>query len=392
MQFRHLIAQHAVQQQILSAISQQRQPHAWLFIGPPGVGKLPLARAIAQYMNCLDPDSSDSCGQCISCRKTAGLIHPDVHWIFPIPARTEGGSVLRCADFMDLFRQAITTEPYLSLSQWSSAYLQTDRQLFIPIAEIRELRQQLMLKPLEGQYRIVILWQIDRMNTESANAFLKLLEEPPPQTLLLLTVDSVKPVLPTIVSRCQTIRCPRLPSAEIAHALTTRKGIVSTHATEIAQLAEGNYAQALQLCEQQPDETVLTEPYLHWMRLCWTGKLEPIYNWVQDQVRRSIEAQRLFLEFALQKMQDMIYLQSGLPELTLLLPNARPGLEKLAGVLSVEHISLIVNKLESAKFYLARNANPQFVWITLSIELHTIFQPAGLLSTVTDLALDHLKL
>jgi DNA polymerase-3 subunit delta' len=391
MQFRHLIAQQAVQQQVLSAISQQRQPHAWLFIGPPGVGKLPLAWAIAQYMNCVDPNPSDSCGQCANCRKTAGLTHPDVHWIFPIPARTEGGGVQRCTDFMDLFRQAVTTEPYLSLSRWSSTYLQTDRQLFIPIAEIRELRQRLMLKPLEGQYRIVILWQIDRMNAESANAFLKLLEEPPLQTLLLLTIDSIKPVLPTIVSRCQTIRCPRLPSAEIAHALTTRKGIVSTHAAEIAVLADGDYAHALKLSEQQPAETALTEPYLHWMRLCWSGKLEPIYNWMQDQIRQPVEAQRLFLEFALQKMQDMIYLHAGLPELTLLLPNARPGLEKLAAVLSSECISLIVSKLESAKLYLARNANPQFVWITLSIELHTIFQPTSLFSTVTDLALDHLR-
>ena len=213
--FRDVIGQEAAKQRLLQEAGEGRIPHAQLFCGPEGAGKLPLALAYAKYLCCTNPGPEGACGTCPSCVKWNKLVHPDVHFMFPIVKSAKGKKEV-CDDYLADWRHLLMNNPYFALSHWFSAMGAENGQALIYARESDEITRKLSLKSVEGGYKITIIWLPEKMHEACANKLLKLLEEPPEKTLFLLVSEMPEQLLSTILSRTQRFSVPRIAEADIA--------------------------------------------------------------------------------------------------------------------------------------------------------------------------------
>jgi DNA polymerase III subunit delta' len=371
MRFAQLIGHQMLQTHVRKAIQETRLGHALLLKGPAGVGKLGFASAIAQYVNCQQPTNLDSCGQCPSCQKIDQAIHPDLHFVLPIYSKIHGGQALSTDDFMGDFRAKWLTQPFLSLEEWTTVLEAYNKQLMIPIHEIRQLKRKLSLQAFEGRFKVVIIWHADKMKTEAANALLKLLEEPPDQTLLLLTADDDAALLPTITSRCQLLQFGRLSRPLIASYLVHQLKLNTEEAEEVALLSEGSMTRALQQLEhtQQP----FTDTFVQWMRACYDGKVQTIQRWQEGVQRLSREHQKLLMVYTLHMFREVLLLKLNLDELTHLNAKERTFIERFATTIPINALEPVVEGIEKAIFHLSRNANANMVFFMLSLHISRSF-------------------
>ena len=246
MLFKDIIGQEETKRHLRESVREGRIPHAQLFAGISGIGKLQLALAYAQYLNCPHRTDEDSCGTCPTCLQFQHLQHPDLHFVFPI-VKTDAGDT--CDDFLDAWRQIVLEKGYFDLNDWHEALGVETKQSMIYEKESGEILRKLSLTAYGDGYKVMIIWQPEKMNTVSANKLLKILEEPAPKTLFLMVSEHPEQLLATIQSRVQTIRVPRLETDQIAAALRT-KGIDPTKAQDIARIANGSYLAAVKKLDE----------------------------------------------------------------------------------------------------------------------------------------------
>ncbi len=223
--FPGVISQRRAKEILRSAMERDRLPHALLFHGPEGVGKDAMALGVARHLNCLAPP----CHTCPSCLKISRGNHPDVNIIIPVPSKLK-------PEAMGELIQQKAQQPYVQIL--------FPQATSISIEAIRDLQRSSSFKPFEGRYRVAIISQADRMTNEAGNAFLKTLEEPPAQTLFILTTARLHRLLPTIISRCQQLRFDPLSEADIEEALARRLQVDPVRARLASRLAMGNYHKA----------------------------------------------------------------------------------------------------------------------------------------------------
>lgn len=242
----NVIGQERVKQVLISAIEHERIPSAYLFYGPEGVGKDAAAIELAKAINCLTPknNGTEACDECASCVQIDDLTSPSLHFVFALAkdVETPGSGANVKEDELEIIRDQITrkaNDPYHNI--------EIPRAHAIQIGQVRELRLQLTRSVAGSKKRVVIISEADMMNQQAQNAFLKTLEEPNPNTLLILTSSNSTRLYPTILSRCQEIRFDLLSSEEIAQALTTRNNIPKEQAEFLSRLAGGSYSYALSL-------------------------------------------------------------------------------------------------------------------------------------------------
>lgn len=203
--FNDIIGQEQVKRRLIQEVQEGRIAHAQLFCGPVGSGKLPLALAYARYLCCPNRTATDACGTCPSCVKWEKLVHPDVHFIFPIVNKAKSPKVSVCNDFLPQWRQQLIANPYFYLSHWLDDMDAENKQAQIFTQESEEIIRKLSLKSSEGGYKVTIVWMAEKMNEACANKLLKLFEEPPARTVFLLITETPDMILPTIQSRTQRI-------------------------------------------------------------------------------------------------------------------------------------------------------------------------------------------
>ena len=248
------------------SVTEGRIPHAQLFTGAAGAGKLPLALAYAQYIACPHRTAGDSCGVCPTCRQFQALQHPDLHFAFPI-VKTDSGDT--CNDFMAQWRRQLTTQPYFDLDDWYRTLGVETKQGIIYDKESSEILRKLSLKSFADGYKFMLIWLPEKMNASCANKLLKLLEEPPEKTLFLLVSEQPELLLSTIVSRTQEIRVPRLTEGDIAAELTRSRGIGGTEAQDLAHIANGSLTAAYKLADENEQNTLFFNDFVALMRNAW---------------------------------------------------------------------------------------------------------------------------
>lgn len=251
------------------AIAHERVAHAYLFHGPDGVGKRAVGLAFAQALQC-DQGQPDPCGTCTACQKVVRSLHPDVHVLLPQPGdadEDEVGERLR-----RLAEHPYAAVDFVRRPSLADAAKTSNKQAFYSVARVHEaLRRPMSFRPLEGRYKVVLLTDAELMRVEAANAFLKLLEEPGPQSVFVLTTSRPDRLLPTILSRCQRLRFDPLPAASIERALIERDGVVPETASALARMADGSYMRALELAES--DDLVANRAHVvQFMRHAYTGQ------------------------------------------------------------------------------------------------------------------------
>lgn len=337
-----------------------RISHTQLFVGSEGSGNLALAVAFAQFVNCSNQQEKDSCGECPSCVKFDKLVHPDLHFTVPTISPYK-----QTKELTEDWREAFLNNPYLSNYDW----LQTmdnnaNKQGNITREECRDIISRLSLTSYEATFKTQIIWMAEYLDT-AGNILLKLLEEPPLGTLIILVANNTEKVLPTILSRAQTVKIPKLNDTDIEHALQTHHQCLPQKASDIARLADGDYNLALSLLEVEHDGYF--EMFSTWMRFCFGGKVEDLQKWVDEISGSGREYVKNFIGYTTQMMRAAFIFKYGDPKLLRVNEQERQFLIKFSSFISEHNLGQIIESLDEAVISTERNANLKILFLNLSL-------------------------
>ena len=386
MQFDEIIGQRQVKQHLVDLVQRNRLSHALLFLSKEGNGSLSLAIALGQYVTCekANPKASlfeekaksaksraltDSCGMCPSCLKAQQLIHPDIHFSYPVVTKKSGSPPIS-TDYISEWREFIKTYPYGNIYDWLQFIGAENKQGNITAQECNDIIRKLSLKSFESEYKILILWMPEYLGNEG-NKLLKLIEEPPPNTLFILVAESESLILPTIVSRCQLIKIPALETHEIEEALINRNKTNKETARQAAIVSEGNYREALQIVQHAEDdwESLLRE----WLNaILKTGPVAQT-KWVEEASRLGREKQKQFLRYFNHLLEQAIR-RNLIGENIFLPDNEKDFANRLNRIAGIAQQQAIIEELDKATYYIERNANAKILFHALTIRLYHIIQ------------------
>lgn len=367
MRFSEIPSNHHVKRQLVTAATLGRLSHAHLFVGEEGSASLALVLAFAKYLMCQDRIDNDSCGKCASCLKNEKLIHPDVHFIYPVI--TNKSSQALSEHFLDQWRNAVAQNPYMSSEDWLSALGAGNKQGFISALEANNLSKKLSLKPYENSYRLIIIWQGDKMHHAAANKLLKVLEEPPTNTIFIMLTSSQELLLQTIVSRLQTIHIEPSTTNELSSFLVNQFNVPDQNAKDISALSGGNIGRAIQLSIGNESLEQNTIEFQTLMRLCYQAKLIDLSQWVDTISRWGRESQKGFLNYALHMIRECLIFNFAEPSIQRLREEERAFTEKFAPFIHFQNMPGIIQEVEKAHVHISRNGSPKFVFMDLALKL-----------------------
>jgi len=374
--FRDIIGQEATKQQLRQSVRTGRIPHAQLFTGVSGIGKLQLALAYAQYLNCPNRTEEDSCGVCPTCLQYQHLQHPDLHFVFPIV-----GSDETCDAFLDAWRDILLTKHYFDLEDWHKAIGVETKQSMIYEKESGEILRKLSLKPYGDGYKMMIIWQPEKMNATTANKLLKILEEPAEKTIFILVSEHPEQLLATIQSRVQIIRVPRLEPETIAAALR-QKGMEAAQATDIARIANGSYLAALKKADESEENQQELRDFIALFRDAYTvgvlkdpqkkyESLKRLRQWSLDMADSKVgrEKQKHFLQYAQQQVRENYIRNIGQPDLNYQMEAERDFSVKFAPFIHDGNVEAIMNQLDLAERQIEQNGNAKMIFFDLCLQM-----------------------
>ena len=381
MKFSDIIGQEPLKQRLKRTVSDNRVSHAQLFLGPEGSGKLALALAYAQYINCRKRSAEDSCGECPSCKKYSKLIHPDLHFIYPINKTKEvDEKKVFSKDFVAPWREFLLQNSfYVTLPDWYEKIGIEKKQGLINADEADGINRTLAYKAYEAEYKVMIIWMVEKMNATSANKLLKNLEEPPDKTLFILISENQEQIIATIQSRAQLIKIHRIDDSEIQQALENKYDFASDEAKKIARLSNGNYAVALMLAGKAGSGNNSLESererfgiFREWMRRCFTiaSNLKE-YDKLQETIPLLIgdgsrEKQKELLAYSLEMFRICLQYHVGNQQLIKLDGEELDFVKKFSTFIHPRNIKYFDDEFNRAIFHIERNANAQIVLTDLS--------------------------
>lgn len=374
MQFKQIIGQEEVKHRLRLSVREGRIPHAQLFYGPAGVGKLQLAIAYAQYLACENRTDTDSCGVCQSCKRYQQLQHPDLHFAFPIYKEKPGRDSV-CNDYIDKFRELVVRKPYFSQAEWYEHIGLTTKQGVIYEAESSEIIRKLSLKSFYNGYKVMIIWLPEKMNTVCANKLLKILEEPAPQTLFLLVSEEPESLLTTILSRVQQIKIPLLNEKDIASALRKQyEDMTVEESLSIAHIANGSYVRALQQLQEKSDQALYLENFIQLMRLAYRvgrkeyAALKELQKWSQDVAAWGREMQKNFLAYAQQQVRENFIRNFSQPEINYQTIPEENFSVKFSRFINEKNVEQFNKELDLAQQQIEQNGNARIIFFDLCLQ------------------------
>ena len=369
--FSTVIGHQDVKQRLIQSASDKRVSHALLFLGPEGSGNLPITIAFAQYMVCENPGENDSCGICPGCKKMEKLAHPDVSFTFPVAlTQKEKITESKSSHFMAQWRTEVIDNPYLSYNNWMESLSLDNKQGSISVHESADIINRLSLKSMEAAYKIVIIWLPERMNHQAANKLLKIIEEPPEDTLFLLAAENYEMLLSTIVSRTQLIKVNRINDEDMLLAITERHGLEKDVARRLIHLADGNYNEVLSMIRNDETETNLNQKFLEWMRYCLKLNVKGINVLSQEFGGYGKESQKNFLRHALSITRECLLINYGKQSLVRLDGKDLEDISRFSPFVNERNIHSFSEAINKAHFYLERNANSKLLFVDLSFSIH----------------------
>ncbi|MBL7707353.1 MAG: hypothetical protein JNM21_17540 [Taibaiella sp.] len=368
MQAQAIYGQEKAQSDLLNFYQSGHLPHAILMLGKEGSGGLPLAISFAQFLLCEQKGAqAEACGQCAACLKTKALVHPDLHFTFPsFPPKP--GVKTNSKNFIREFREFFTKHPYGSVTDWLESIGAKDRQSGnISAEECKEMIETLSLKAMEGAYKIQIVWRPEYLGKEG-NILLKLIEEPPSNTIFLLVAEQTDSVLETILSRTQLVRLQPMADEAIREILQNVYQVSEQDAARAAVLSEGNVAHALTVLQE--NESDWLQLIKDWFNGVFTYNGNLIGKWV-DQVSKLPTVQlKNFLMYAQQLLGHTLRMS--------MIPGYQPALsaadaqfvQKLATrQFNYQTINQMDNLIGTAVYHVERNANAKVVLLHLSVAM-----------------------
>ena len=368
MQFNDIIGQTTAIRQLREMVDHERLPHALLLLGNSGSGSLAVALALVQYVLCENRNGSEPCGVCKQCTKASKWIHPDIHYAYPTIKLDTKEPV--STDLLVPWRAALQQNPYMSAQQWFERLGAENKQGNITAKECVDIVRKLSFKAYEGRYKVLVLWLPEYLQKEG-NRLLKIIEEPPENTLFILVAENQELILPTILSRCQLVKILPLQDSEIEEALMKQFGMPKSEALTIAHLAEGDWNEALALIDQSEQDRA--NLFLDWMRKCYRGDAAELVQWVEKFAPLGREKQKHFLQYGLHFLREMLVLILTGSDYLRLLPAELETARRMSSALSFNKIEALTQLFNDCIFYIERNANPKILMLDASLNINRTF-------------------
>lgn len=366
--FKDIIGQEPAKQRLIQEVQEGRIPHAQLFCGPAGVGKLPLALAYARYICCPNRTETDACGTCPSCVKWNKLVHPDVHFVYPIVKSAKGKKEV-CDDYITNWRHLLLNSPYFGLNHWLNEMDAENGQAIIYAKESDEITRKLSLKSSEGGYKVTIVWLPEKMHEVCANKLLKLLEEPPEKSIFLLISEAPEMILPTILSRTQRFNIPKIEEVDIAGALQQKYGVQPRDSETIAHLANGDFIKALETIHLNEENELFFNLFVSLMRLSYQRKIREMKQWSEQLAAMGRERQKNFLDYCQRMTRENFIYNLHRKEMNYMTLPEQNFATRFAPFVNERNVVGIMDELSEAQRHIEQNVNARMVFFDFSLKM-----------------------
>lgn len=363
MNWNEIIGQDELKNQLKQSILDNRVGHALLFSGEEGYGVFPLVLAFCKEI--LSKDNPNAAG------KVEHFSHLDLHFSFPTYKSDKKNL---SSAFFEEFREIAQKNPYFDYEDWTSELDSENKQLNISVDEMEDISDKLSLKSYEGGYKILVIWRADKMRDEASNKFLKLLEEPPKDTIIILTAESKDNFLQTILSRTQIYDVPRIKDEDLRNAISERFSLGENELEQIVYQSQGNWNTALKIIENNSAEEEFEQYFIKWVRDAFQVKKKPqqlreIVNWANEITHWNKEKQKRFLEYCSEIFRLAMLQNYTANTLVYKQLNENFKWDAFSQYIHGANIESILEEISEANLHLIRNGNVRIIWTDLGIKL-----------------------
>lgn len=366
MLFQSIQGQDHFKKQLIRIYKEQKIPHALLLLNREGGTGLALGLAFARFLHCEDKQAEDSCGKCSSCKKYDKLIHPDLNFVYPVAGNDKISKPLS-RDYLPAWRKMLLELPFPEIRDWMEAMDTQNKQALIPVEESRQIIQNLSLKSFEGNEKIVLIWLPENMNPQAANALLKVLEEPPPQSIFLMVCENIEKLLLTILSRVRVLQVPGLSDEETEGNLVHFFGLDKVKARELAGMADGNLNFAIKIYKNPSEKDLFW--FRDWMRLCYKKETAALIKMAEEFGNLEKEIQKKYLYYGLCVCRDALVLLNGDQKTLKLYGEKLDFVWGFARTLQPGLTGILYHTLNELYLHLERNANARIAFMDASLLL-----------------------
>lgn len=370
MNFSSIPGQKDIKEKLLRSVREERVSHAQLFAGPEGCGSMALALAYARYVSCEDRNGEDSCGVCKSCVKYDKLIHPDLHFVFPVVKGKKATDPVS-DNYIEEWREFVRKSPYFSINNWMDAIEVGNSQGMIFASEASEIIKKLSLKTFESEFKIMIIWLPEKMHQATSNKLLKMIEEPPEKTLFILVSEEPDKIIPTILSRCQLVKIPSFSNHDIEKYLMGRYGLPGVKAADIARVSNGNLTRAIELCENEESALANLERFKSLMRFAWKRDVISVINWAEEISATGREAQKNFIMFSMRLLREnlMLSLDQMKNQLVFLTGEEAVFAGKFHPFINQNNIYPLTEEFNLVYSHIESNGNAKIIFLDLALKV-----------------------
>lgn len=377
MKFADIIGQEQVKNNLIQTVKSNRVSHAQLFCGPEGSGKLSLAIAYAQYINCENKSDSDSCGECPSCLKYKKLIHPDLHFFFPVSKtkKVKDSDKPLSEMFMEEWREILTeNSAYITSGEWYRKIDIEKKQGLINAADCARIIEKFRYKAFEAEYIVVIIWMAEKIFHAAAPKILKIIEEPPPKTLFILISEDQDKIISTILSRTLLVKIPKISDADMIDKIKSSYNYSDEEIKNAVYLADGNFKSTLKNLEESEIENLNFENFQKWMRLCFTKDLIKLNLFVTEISALNREQLKSFMQYALRITRNCLLINYNGIENVKLSNNEKTFLLKFSPFINSANGIQFTEEFEKALFHIERNAYAPLLFMDLSLTVSKLLK------------------
>lgn len=365
--FKEIIGQTETKNKLIQEWKEGRIPHALLISGPEGIGKMALALSYARLLLCDHPIGNEGCGTCPSCIKINKLVHPDLHFAFPIVKIKSKETV--CDDYIKDWRELLIKNPYFSFQEWLKIINAGNTMPIIYEKESDEIARKLVLKSSEGGYKIMLIWYPEKMNITCANKILKLLEEPPTRTVFILVSDRPDNILGTILSRSQRINVPPIQEKDIADTLRTNWKLSEKDARDVAHLSRGSLIKAINTITSDETNSENLKLFISLMRLAYMRNIKELKEWSEKVAAWGRENQKMFLEYAQRMIRENFINNFNIKDLIYLTEAERNFSANFSPYINENNAVNLMYELDKAQKDIEQNANAKIVFFDLVLKM-----------------------
>lgn len=376
MQFRDVIGQKEIKKKLIETVNENRISHAQMFIGHEGVGKLALAIAYAQYICCENKQEKDSCGVCDSCNKYQKLIHPDLHFVFPIANPKAGKKI--SDTYIIQWREKLLENPYFNLNQWLDSIGAENQQGLIYTDESKEIIYKINLKSYESEYKVMIIWMADKMHNSIANKLLKIFEEPPAKTLFILITEQPDVMLPTIISRIQIVKIPKIDDLSIRGFIKDKYQFDDNEISDIIRLSDGSLINVFENIDSSGQNEINFDMFVKLMRNSYSLNIEEINNLTEELRNLGRENQKQFLKYSIRMIREYYLQSSGNLSLNKLTDNETNKDEKFASIfpkfINSRNVKGIYEELNESLYHIERNGYARIIFFDMQLKINKLLK------------------